>query len=298
MANITPGSHVNTGVTLGTADPSNPDDIVALLHQMGMPTLPTGGAPQWATTLLQDELDATRAGGTGELISAPWDPAYQQGKQTFFPFGMTDVSVNDFYRNIQYAEKFAASVGWKYYPPAWQIKLAAQKGMSSLQAMNYFFSTLPQDVQSAHPGAKVGLDADAYNAQLETYKEQAYALTGNENAGSAFYDQAIQNQWSGSQLLNEMKNSSAIQSQYGFVRYGYDFQQWQQYKQQTQNQIAARFGTSQISNDQAFLQDLAHPLQKISSAVGSGQTPLGPHDQSQATSFVKSTDTTHGSPVR
>jgi hypothetical protein len=243
-----------------------------LMQQTGLPA----NVP-WATQLTQDEIEwgaitTGGAGGANDPYAQNWTKG---GGFTGFKFDGT-LATADVMRVLGFAEQFASTYGWKYYPPAVVIQaLAHQSNLSAQSAYEQFFQQLPQAIQQANPWMEFGMTQADYGTALGTMNDTISEWTGLRNLDPAIAKKALQQNWSPEQFEEFVKRNPAVIAQAPWIQYGYNYDQWQQYKLDPNNElnILHRFGWNSANlNDQNFLLNLSQPLEKIS-AGGSQVTP-------------------------
>lgn len=244
------------------------DQLVQELQALGVQLTPGQDLPPQQLQVLLDELDAQKAGhALGNTLSG-------------FQFG--DVaSIHDFMALVSAAEKFAAVVGWKYFPPASTLKTMAQTtptgGWDTTQINAMLFNTLPQNVQQQFPGAKYGQSQTQFLQTTATYADTMESYTGQRTVDPALLDQAVREGWSTTQFQNYMVNNAGLQQQYGWLKYGQTFQQWKDYKLQQKQEITSRYGADAVNQDIFYLQDKENPLTRIDTR----QSAVRPQDTSK-----------------
>jgi hypothetical protein len=113
---------------------------------------------------------------------------------------------------------------------------------------------------SMMPWARYGMNAAEYGARHESFDSSYRRLTGQDVPADVI-DRALkenQGTMTGSQFDTWLLSQDSIKQQYGWLKYGLDFQQFQQQKLQMQQQ----FGGA-LSDQQAILQ-----LQYLHAAQG------------------------------
>lgn len=243
---------VNMG-SLGTYDPAKVADLQKLAQKLGMVGSGQNPDPQQIQFLL-DEIDAQNAAGAAGI-----------GTQQLAGFNFGQVaSVHDFMTVLGYAETFAAATGWAYFPTAAQIRdLAKQGGVTADQAFTSFWGHLPPTAQNNHPGARYGLDNQAYLTQSSQYMDAFEQYTGNRGLDPNILNQAMSEHWSPQHFQNWLFADPGTNSKYGWMKWGYNYASWQTYKAGALQQIRQRYGNQvDTSGDSYFLQNLSNPLNR------------------------------------
>jgi hypothetical protein len=241
-----------------------------LLQKTGLPA----NVP-WATQLTQDEIEwgAITPGGAG----GPQDPYAQNwtkgGGFTGFKFD-NSLATADVMRVLGFAEKFASTYGWKYFPPASVIQaMAHQPNLSEHSAYHQFFGQLPGDVQSSHPYMEFGMSESDYDMAVGSIQDTLSTMLGSRdvNAINPYLTRvALQENWSPQRIKDFLQRDPTVNAQAPWLKHGMTYDQFRQYTADPQNQLALlhRYGTTAPMNDQAFLANLEHPLEKIAAAGG------------------------------
>jgi hypothetical protein len=210
---------------------------------------------------LLDELDAQHAG------SGYADVGYGPQAGTLDNFTFTSVkSIHDFMSVVGYAEQFAAATGWKYFPPAALLRDIATFAPTAQQAWSVMFDRMPQAAQQAHPGALFGMDSNTYLQSQSRYQDMLEQYTGNRDVDPAILRQALAENWSTTHFTSWMQKDPGVLSKAGWVKYGYDFTSWTNYKQQNKQAITNRYGAASATGsfaDTYYLQNLANPLTRF-----------------------------------
>jgi hypothetical protein len=154
-------------------------------------------------------------------------------------------------------------IGYSVDVPDWAKTEMAQRGIGTLfQVGQYMWAHIysghdpgayfvpPQAVQ-ASPGAAFGLTNDDLSSKLQAYQQEMLRLTG----GGGNWDDFWNRMKSGNGQLNiglmeeQMKQDPATLKQYGWLKYGMDYDQFLQQKVQFEQHIG-----HDLSNDQAVTQ--------------------------------------------
>lgn len=154
-------------------------------------------------------------------------------------------------------------VGYTVDVPDWAKAEMAQRGIGTLfQVGQYMWAHVysghdpgayfvpPQAVQSA-PGAAFGLTNDDLNSKLQAYQQEMQRMVGNGGSWNDFWSklQAGNGQLNVGLMEEQMKQDPNMLKQYGWLKYGLDYDQFQQQKVQYQNTLG-----HDITNDQAVTQ--------------------------------------------
>ncbi len=129
-------------------------------------------------------------------------------------------------------------VGFSIEPSDAQLLAMANGGIQTLRDFGQFMSTQTngQAASKTMPWAKYGLTKDEYSSAANTYGTEYKKITGQDISPDAL-QQAFQNPrdptgglLNTSQYAQQLMNDAAIQKQYGWVKYGYDYSAWTQQK--------------------------------------------------------------------
>lgn len=214
------------------------------------------------------------------FVDRSWDPTGMAG---IGPPELGNMSQQDWSKLLDTAEAFAANTGWENMPSAVDLYNLYRTGqwMDQQYAFQFFAQhSLSQDQQSRMPWAASGLSAQAYHQRRDQYLDSIETYTGTRDVpDQSIINQALTEGWSSQRLLDHFLNDSAFQSQYGWVKYGYTYQGFQNYKLQQRQHIVTRYGQSAANADSAYLSDLANPLQSVAASSG----PIRQQNQAQTT---------------
>jgi hypothetical protein len=177
----------------------------------------------------------------------------------------------DFFQVLSYAEKFAQSAGWKYFPSAGEIQQIVLNGWTGDEAGIYRTFSINAGIAQSMPWTAVGMTETAYNTQSATMNESVMALTGKGDWISAGLDPAVQRQamqqnWSQTQIQQFIEGNPALHSQYGYLNQGYTYDTFQQYKTTNNDKLNARYGTGYT--DANVISGLDNPLAQFNASGG------------------------------
>ena len=127
-------------------------------------------------------------------------------------------------------------VGYSIEPTTEQLLTMANQGIVNLRDFGQFMSGQDnaKDRVGTMPWANYGITKDEYASASNIYRTEYKKVTGEEIGAAALKD-AFQNPRdssliSGSRYQQQLMNDAAIQKQFGWVKYGLDFQSWTQQK--------------------------------------------------------------------
>ena len=128
------------------------------------------------------------------------------------------------------------------------------------QYMQHFVGSQPWQIHPAQgmPGqwAWFGMSATEYQTKLEAYDSTFMSLTG-QNVPADLVDQALrqhQGTMTGAQFSTWLLNQASVKNTYGWLRFGLDFQQFQQRKLDMQS----AFGTNYYLSDAQAVAQLTY----------------------------------------
>jgi hypothetical protein len=137
--------------------------------------------------------------------------------------------------------------GYTVTVPAWALLNAASYGLQTIhelggymmQVQNYLAGGNPAvAAPTSMPWADLGINKDTYAALSTSYGTEYKKYTGQDipaaalkQAFSNVKDPTGNNFLSASQYAQQLQQDTAIQNTYGWIKYGLDYQQFQQHKQ-------------------------------------------------------------------
>lgn len=278
-------------------DPTN-DAAVSALSGYGLPS----GGPQLgqAEQFYLDEMDAAKARNGADVFTG-WNNGNTNGimgtgiggANPFQGWGLPGSdSGNDFFQLITVAEQFASFAGNKYMPTPLQLQWAVERGMASWDTKALFgWMAGLSGIQQSMPWAANGMSATQWGQNTRQLDETAYELTGQSSWQAAGLDpnlqmQAIANGWSSSEIQAHLSQDPAAMTKYGWIKYGMNYQSFQQYKTTNADELQMRYGTH--FNDTQAVQNLDKPLTSLHGGGGAfseqNQQSSAPRDISGASS--------------
>ncbi len=212
------------------------------------------------------------AAGSGRTaVDHQWDPT---GIVGIGPTNFAHIDMQAWQATVSSAENWASITGWKNFPSLVTLYNAMQAGVyTDPQAASAFFSqnSLTPQSNSAMPWAATGDTAQQWRDRMNSYVDSLQTYTGTtslDKTSQAAVDKAMSGRWSSQRLTNTLLNDPSFQQQYGWTKFGYSYQSFQNYKLQNSQRIGTRYGSGATSSDAAYLSDLASPLVGISSSGG------------------------------
>jgi hypothetical protein len=216
--------------------------------------------------------------------------AARGGGNPFAGWTLPPEYAGDFWQLYTQAETFAANTGWKYLLTPQQLIQGLQQGMAdanSLQVYQWMASLLPQDVQQAMPWAALGMNATQYSQAQANVGDALYSVTGQTDFNAAGLGaigaQAMFQGWSSGQITDYILKNPTLANQYGYLKVGQNYQQFQTYQIQNRQALTQRFGTG-FTQAQA-IESLTSPTQAFTASGGAfGQyVPYSPSSTNVAT---------------
>src|SRR5580700_5712652 len=188
---------------------------------------PTTDAQQFET----EEEEAGAARGGGNPLAGFKLPAWAAG---------------DFWAVYSMAETFASNTGWKYLPtPQMILGIIGAGAQSNPQAVFQYFAK-QMKIPATMPWAAYGLNSQQYNQATSNLADSLYSLTGTADFSSAglagIYQTALFNGWTAQHLQNYIQQNKTLNAKYGYLQYGQNYQQFQNYKIQNADTLRQRFG--------------------------------------------------------
>jgi hypothetical protein len=135
-------------------------------------------------------------------------------------------------------QTWEALVGYSAEPTQTQLLAMANAGIQTLRDFGQYMATQDnaKSVSQTMPWASYGLSKDEYQSAAATFGTEYKKITGQDISPDALQE-AFKNPrdptgglLNVSQYSQQLMNDSAIQKQYGWVKYGMDFAAWTQQK--------------------------------------------------------------------
>jgi len=185
----------------------------------------------------------------------------------------TNMDENQWSATVDAVQAWAQNTDYRAIP-SWNhivdmYEWATQNGISmkdSRQVAGYLSQFLPQDKKQLMPWAATGVDQGTFNQQVQNYKDFIESYMGP--LASAGIDMHTLNQGmsdalakgrSMQELQDEFTSNPDVLKNYGWVKYGMTYNQFQKTKNDPnqQAQVVARFGSGAINSDEAYLKNMA-----------------------------------------
>lgn len=136
------------------------------------------------------------------------------------------------------------NTGYTFVVPDWAMLNMASYGFSTIQEFGSFvtgqiapFVTGNANLNLLMPWAQYGLTKDTYGALATSYGTEYQKLTGQtldaaglQKAFTSVKDPTGNNFLSASQYATQLQQDQNVQNTYGWVKYGLDYNQFQQHK--------------------------------------------------------------------
>lgn len=151
--------------------------------------------------------------------------------------------------------EWEALVGYSVEPTNAELLAMANQGIETLADFGKYMSSQPnaQKVAQNMPWANYGLTKDEYQSAAETFGTEYKKITGQDISPDAL-QQAFRNPrdptgglLNASQYAQQLMNDTAIQKQFGWVKYGLDFSSWTQQKLQLQTAFGRSINDSEAA---------------------------------------------------
>lgn len=244
---------MSTGQTTDTGSQYGSQVENQSLINMGIPTTSQG-----AQFELEEQAAASARG--------------QSFAQLWAGFKLPAKDAGDFWTLYAAAETFASNTGWRYLPTPQQLLSMMNSGMANdntLQLMGYFTKITGVNTTKM-PWAPMGLNSSQYLQAQSNVGDALYETTGQSDftkAGlGAIQNQAMMQGWSATQISDYIQKNPTLSKQYGYLKYGQNYQQFSAWKQSNAQSLEQRFGTK-YTNAQA-ISELASPLQSFHAQGG------------------------------
>jgi hypothetical protein len=130
------------------------------------------------------------------------------------------------------------------------------------------------------PWAQWGMTATEYDTHISAFQAAFRQLTGQEAIPEDLLNRALaqnQGRMTGPQFETWLLTSDAIRQQYGWLKYGLDFQQFQTQKQQ----MASHFGR-ELSNEEGVAQLQYYHAAQGSNVSATAQPTISQQEKRQA----------------
>lgn len=213
---------------------------------------------------------------TSDFLVNEEDMAAASGKSGLFkgfflPSGDSHI---DFYALVSWADQFAAITGNKYYPTPEQLQWGVEHGVVSggQDAAYRWFAGLA-NVTDKMPWAAQGMTQQAWSDKQQSYADIVQELAGDRGAADSIVQQAMQGRWSQQRFRESLLNDPNFTASRGYLKWGYTYDTWQQYKRENRQQTIQRFGPGSDQSDANYLKMLEQPLTSLNTSGGAVATP-------------------------
>ena len=185
----------------------------------------------------------------------------QSSTQLWAGFKLPPGDAGDFWQVYSMAETFAANTGWKYLPTPQMILQLIKGGNYDPQAV-FSWMAVRMKIPPTMPWASLGMSSTQYKQATSNLGDSLYSLTGQSSFSAAgisnsVVQNALFNGWTAQHLQNYIQQNPSLNAKYGYLQYGQNYQQFQNYKIQNADALRSRFG-HQFTDAQA-IQQLAAP---------------------------------------
>lgn len=178
----------------------------------------------------------------------------------------------DFWAFYTMAQTFASNTGWRYLLTPQQLIQGLQLGYGSgnqQDAFAWMASVTGVDTNKM-PWAPWGLSATQYEQNWGNATDALYQMTGSTDFVTAgmggIMNMAMRDQWSAQRIQDYILQNPALSQRYGYLKYGYTYQSFQQYKTQNADSLKQRYG-AQWSDAQA-IENIGTPAAQFHASGG------------------------------
>lgn len=224
-------------------------------------------------SLLNYGIPATSQGAQFELEEQAAAAARGQSYAALWAgFKLPAKDAGDFWQLYSLAETFASNTGWKYLPSPKQLLAAINAGMATANQLSVFqyFAKQSGVNEQKMPWAGLGMSATQYAQSTANMGDTLYSLTGKstfEDAGlGAIADTAMFQNWTSQQIQDYIQKNPTLNKQYGYLQYGQNYTQFQNYKVQNAQSLQQRYGHQYT--DQQAISNLGDPLNSFHASGG------------------------------
>lgn len=242
-----------------------------------MTQLPAG--PSSATAVEDPNAASSLGGGVpqtsqGQQFLLEEEAAYAARGETFDVSGtlIPPQYAGDFWAFYQLAEQFAANTGWRYLLTPSQLIQGLQMGFGTGDSLAAFqwMSTIT-GAGGTQPWAGSGLSATDYDQRVRGISDALYQLTGSSDftaagIGGDSANMIIGQNWSQQQLQDWILKRPDLNGRYGYLKYGYTYSTFQQYKAQNAQALESRYGKGYT--DAQAIANLGAPLPQFHASGG------------------------------
>jgi len=154
-----------------------------------------------------------------------------------------DVPVGEQLAALAMKDQWEQDTGYKFIVPDWALANIASYGVSTLKDFGDFmtnqvapFVTGNTNLAALQPWAGVGLSKDSYQSLATTFGSEYKKVTGQDIPADQLAKAFTSSQTgaggllTGSEYAQQLTSDKAIQDTFGWVKYGLDYNQFQQQK--------------------------------------------------------------------
>jgi hypothetical protein len=257
---------VSSGVSGGTttiSDPStgNTGSASPLGSQVTNQSLLNMGVPDTSQGAQFELEEQAAAAARGQSYATLWAG-----------FKLPAKDAGDFWTLYSQAETFAANTGWQYLPTPQMLISMLANGFATANTLEQMagFAQLTKVNTTKMPWAALGMSSTQYQQAQSNVGDALFETTGKTSfaeAGlSAIEGQAMTQGWSSTQLSDYIQKNPALNNQYGYLKYGQNYQQFAAWKQSNAQTLSQRYGTKYT--DQQAVQELGNPQQTFHANAG------------------------------
>lgn len=215
---------------------------------------------------IAEELSAqqSRRGSSPVDVGRAWDP-----NRPFAGIGkgaLAGIGARDMQELLSVAENWSALVGWKEYPTASELLQLYQSGQYTDPESAYQWLTdRSPTLKNQFPWAQFGMNKSTYEAQKSHQTTLFEQLTGGTSFAESDLYWAVRQGWTEADWIRQLQDRPGM----GYLKHGFNYNTWQEYKQQNRNAVVARYGEREASSTDIYLKNLENPLPSFS-ASGTG----------------------------
>ena len=175
--------------------------------------------------------------------------------------------------------QWVQQTGGAYVPSVGDLLyLQSAKDLSAESVAQYLYGKMGSVAQTQMPWAATGLDRDSYMSASQQFQTMYETLTGQQMSVQQV-QQAMQQGYTASTYRDFLMADKNTLNTYGWLKYGYNYQQFQTYKEG----LKQSFGGT-LDDKQAIMQ-----LQYLHSASSSGPTATARQPARQGQTPVEQT---------
>jgi hypothetical protein len=182
-------------------------------------------------------------------------------------------------------DEFGRETGFKFKVSDKQLLAMANGNVLTQQD---FGAWAMKNLSHANPGlksmpwAQYGLTKDSYQQLSTTYSTEYKKITGQDPSAAALTKAFLTSNLTGGGLLSgsqygqQLMNDTAMQKQYGWIKYGLDFSAWTQQKLSMREAMGRNINDAEAANILQYTKAASGPNMGAIARQGQpGQAPVG-----------------------